>query len=130
MLCPGGVGKFKTLKFVINAKYKPHNRWPEIGDRNRGCCVQGKGIGENINDKTKQEAHADKYGPVFLDRVPVEEKDVNHRIDKTEEIEPVKNQYLYKNQQGKSQCIDKISTTVHCLLRLLVPGFPHDSDCR
>jgi hypothetical protein len=63
--------------------------------------MKGEGIRKQIDGKTQKKTDQNKDGPALLDGIPIQEQQINHRIDKAQEIQFIENQYLSKDQENK-----------------------------
>ena len=93
------------MKFEVNAENKSHNGRPYIGNSNGGGRMNGHGVRKEIDGKPQKKAQTYKCSPIFFDRVPVEKKNVDHRIDEPEKIQPIENENLHQHKQSKPDYI-------------------------
>ena len=61
--------------------------------------MKGQGVWKDVNGESQQEAYQDKNTPALFDRIPIQEKNINHRVNKPHKIEFIKNQYLRQYQK-------------------------------
>jgi hypothetical protein len=65
--------------------------------------MQRHGIRKEIYGQAQEEANGEKENPVFLYGVPVQEKDIDHGVDKTKKIQPVEHEHLNQDEQNKAE---------------------------
>lgn len=89
--------------------------------------MKGEGVWKNVNGEPQQETYQNKNSSALLDRIPIQEKNIYHRVDKPHKIEFIKYQYLRQYQEQKSQCIYEIYIIGHYLSFLPNFVFQHHS---
>ena len=81
------------------------------------------GIREQVHGKTEEEGNGDQGRPVLLYRIPVQEQDIHHGVDASQDVQVVENQYLGQDKADKADSAQDVVVS-HPLFRFRGSGFP------